>query len=173
MAHAGGAEWVSAVQRAAAAATPLVALAPRTLRLLQLEQAAHATRACTLFVPVDDVPDDDDGDGGAESADDADAHRKCRAALLEASAGRYVLREGRRVDAAAARAHFATAGGDGTAPPLCLGASVHLGLPLAITGVDAATDRLILNGAARLLTDAPILTAAGHVYCIDRLLPLE
>ena len=164
------------MQRAAAATTPST-LAARTLRLLQLEHAAHGTRACTLFVPVDDAPGDRDGgaDADAEREDGADGHRKCRAALLEASAGRYVLREGRRVDAAAVRAHFAAADGDGgaTAAPLCLGASAHLGLPLAITGVDAATDRLILNGAARLLTDAPILTAAGHVYCIDRLLPLE
>ena len=37
------------------------------------------------------------------------------AALLEASAGRYVLREGRRVDAVAVRAHFAAADGDGGA----------------------------------------------------------
>ena len=97
VAHAGGAEWVSAVQRAAAAATPLVALAARTLRLLQLEHAAHGTRACTLFVPVDDAPGDRDGgaDADAEREDGAGGHRKCRAALLEASAGRYVLREGR------------------------------------------------------------------------------
>jgi hypothetical protein len=158
-------DWANAVRVHAAATPPLRALGPQTLRLLTLECAARNRGAATLFVPVDEpVVAESDGDGDDECA-------RRRAALLQTSCGRYVLRPGRTLRADAVRSHFAS--GVDAAQPLVLGPSMHLGLPLSITDVDADTGELVLNGTARVLSDDPLLTAAGLVYRIDRMLSLE
>jgi len=160
-------DWANAVRVHAAATPPLRALGPQTLRLLTLECAARNRGAATLFVPVDEPVAGSDVDG--DDGDDECARR--RAALLQTSCGRYVLRPGRALHADAVRSHFAS--GVGAAQPLVLGPSMHLGLPLSITAVDADTGELVLNGTARVLSDKPLLTAAGLVYRIDRMLSLE
>ena len=164
-------DWANAVRAHAAAVPPLRALGSQTLRLLTLECAARNRGAATLFVPVDEPVGESDADGAGGDDDGATecAHR--RAALLQASCGRYVLRSGRALCTDAVRSHFAN--GASTAQPLALGPSMHLGLPLAITGLDAETGQLVLNGSARLLSDEPLITAAGLVYRIDRMLSLE
>ena len=78
-----------------------------------------------------------------------------------------MLPAGRDIRAAAVRAHFARAGG-----PIELGASQHLELPICVTGVDERTGELVLNESARIVTAEPLVTAAGHVYAIEGLLPL-
>lgn len=120
------------------------------VRMLVLEAKAKRAQPSSIFAPLDAR------EGGVDVE---------QLALLSASAARYILPIGRRIDATAVRSHFRAGGGK-----VDLGPAAQRPHRIAIELVDPETDELVFEGGARLVSEAPVVTAAGLVYQLSNTL---
>ena len=86
-------------------------------------------------------------------------------ALLSATAGRYILPVGRRIDVAAVRSHFRAGGAK-----IDLGPAAQRPHRIVIDAIDPETDELVFEGGARLVSETPAIAAAGMIYQLTSVL---
>lgn len=120
------------------------------VRMLMLEAKAKRTQPSTIFAPLDAR------DGSVDTE---------QLALLSATAGRYILPVGRRIDVAAVRSHFRAGGAK-----IDLGPAAQRPHRIVIDAIDPETDELVFEGGARLVSETPAIAAAGMIYQLTSVL---